>query len=61
MYVYVYIIQKINQTSLVILNYNLSFELSEDNFISKDINIMLNSFLNTFSDFLMAPFKGYIK
>lgn len=27
---------------------HIKFELSEDNFISRDINIMLNSFLNTF-------------
>ena len=45
-YIYKYIRQKINQTPLAILNYNLSFELLEDTFVSNDINMMLNSFLN---------------
>ena len=41
------------------LNYNLSSESWEDIFISKDINMTLNSFLNTFLRFyFIVPFKG---
>ena len=60
-YIYKYIRQKINQTPLAILNYNLSFELLEDTFVSNDINMMLNSFLNTFFRPSHGTFKGYIK
>jgi len=42
------IIQKINQTPLAILNYNLVLNCQKIVLLVKDINMMLNSFLNRF-------------
>jgi hypothetical protein len=56
-YIYIYICihtQKINQTAFATLNYTLSSELSEDNFISKNVNIMLNS-----SEYIFQTFSWH--
>ena len=40
--------RKIDELSLLNFNYNLSFELWKDVFDEGDVNVMFNTFLNTF-------------
>jgi hypothetical protein len=48
--------RKIDKSSLVDLNFKLSFEIWSDVFEGNDVNVIFNSFLNTFLRYVYASF-----